>query len=263
MKKILLLFSAVISVCLVNGQPTDWQNFSATSCDGKTQSIKNVIEDSLKPLVLIWEGHDCPFCREDGTAWAVSAKAFGNTMVYWNAFGRINGNATCDEAASWGREFGVPSRNFVFIDKLAENNWSQPVAGQGRWYWVISRDRITKQMRIAYSGNIVKDAETIGRRAVGDFNNLTAVEEVSSLVSSINLFPNPASELLTIEMKLNSSASIETEVFDLAGKSYGITQASDVLNFSQDINTSSLPSGMYILNYKIDGIQSSKLFVVQ
>lgn len=260
MKTSITLFIAFFISYLTQAQPQNWENFSATSCNGVTQSIKGVLNDSLKPIYLIWEGYDCGFCREEAPQCAESARNYGNTVVYWNAFGRINGNGTCAEAADWGKEYGTPARNFVFLDKLAEDNWSQPAPGQGRWYFVITRDRVTLQPKIIYSGNIVKDGEGIARRATRDF--LLSNDVANSAMSSFKLFPNPAENNIQLEIKLKSKALVVAEIVDLAGKSYG-TILNGTFNYvNENIDLSTYKKGMYILNYKIDGTPYSQLLTI-
>ena len=260
MKKLILGLLFLIS-SLAHAQPKDWENFSATSCDGRVQSIKGVLKDSLKPILLIWEGYDCGFCREEAPECAQSAKDYGDIVIYWNAFGRINGNATCAEAADWAREYGTPKRNFVFLDKLAEDNWSQPAPGQGRWYFVISQDKVTLQPKIIYSGNIIKDGETIARRATRDFIILSNESNLTSL-SSFSLYPNPAQNSVQLEIGLKSSAFVTVEILDLAGRSYGTILNGTFDRVSEKIELDKFKKGMYLLSYKIDGRPYSQLLTV-
>lgn len=241
-------------------QPANWENFSATGCKGNTMSIKTALKENNKPILLIWEGYDCGFCREEGAQCAKSAQNYGNIIMYWNAFGRINGNATCEESEDWAKEYGNPASNFVFLDKGAEDNWSQPAPGQGRWYFVISQDKVTKAPKMLYSGNIINDAEIVARKAVKDFT--LANEKALSLLSSFKLYPNPANDYLQIEIQLKSAANVVAEAVDLTGKSQGIVINGNYTQINQKIDLSNYAKGMYILNYKIDGLPYSQLFTV-
>ena len=261
MKKLILALCFFIGLETLIAQPTNWKTFSATSCKGKTQSIKNVLQDSLKPILLIWEGIDCGFCQEEGDECGASATAYGKVVAYWNAVGRINGNPTCDEAAEWAKKYGNPPTNFVFLDVPAEDNWSQPAPGQGRWYWVISQDKISKDIKMIYSGNIIKDAEVIARRATKDFP--TANETAQSTLISAKLFPNPANENINLQIQLKSTASVTAEIVDLAGKSLGEFINGSYQTVDKSIDLSGYAKGMYILKYSVDGLPYSQLFSVK
>lgn len=261
MKKLILVLSFFIGLETLVAQPTNWKNFSATSCKGKTQSIKNVLQDSLKPILLIWEGIDCGFCQEEGDECGASATAYGKIIAYWNAVGRINGDPSCNEAADWAKKYGNPPTNFVFLDTPAEDNWSQPAPGQGRWYWVISQDKASKEMKMIYSGNIIKDAEIVARRAVKDFP--TANEIAASQLISAKLFPNPADENINFQLQLKSNANVIAEIVDLAGKSFGIVLNGNFQSLNKSIELNTFSKGMYILKYAIDGMPYSQLFTVK
>jgi hypothetical protein len=237
-------------------QPSNWENFSATSCDGVTKSIKGTLEETQKPIILMWKGYDCGFCREEGKACATSAQTYGNVINYWSAFGRINGNGTCNEATSWKNEYGDPSTNFVFLDKLAEDNWSQPSPGQGRWYFVISIDKTTKSPKMISSGNIIKDIETSARKATRDFP--TANEGVSALIVGSEVFPNPTSDVLNIKLDLKYTSDLIVEVKDLVGKSLITLANGQYKNYSQQVDVSSYEKGVYILSYTIDGMTQTQ-----
>ncbi|TAH27315.1 MAG: T9SS C-terminal target domain-containing protein [Cytophagales bacterium] len=260
MKKIFTILLVISSLGLSTAQPTNWENFSATGCDGRVLSIKNIIEDSLKPLVLMWKGYDCGFCREEGAACALSARTYGKTVIYWNAFGRINGNPSCAEAADWKQEYNSPASNFTFLDKPAEDNWSQPSPGQGRWYWVISKDKATQKMKVIYSGNIIKDAENFARRATKDFP--TSNESAQEYFTSFKLFPNPATESINLQIDLKSSTKVEVEISDLSGRKIETIVDGVFSTINQNINVTNYAKGMYILNYKVNNIPSSRSFIV-
>lgn len=259
MKKLFFFIVLLHSLNLV-AQPSNWKTFSATGCKGKTQSINGYLKDSLKPILLIWEGFDCPFCREEGAAGAISAQTYGKTIAYWNAVGRINGNSTCKDAEDWAKEYGTPANNFSFLDKSAEDNWSQPSPGQGRWYWVISQDKLTKEPKIIYSGNIIKDAEVVARRATKDF--ITENEAINSILESTKIYPNPAQEEIVLQLQLKSSAHVRVEILDLAGKIISNVLDGQVQSLEKSIDLSGFEKGMYVMKYSINDIPFSKLFSV-
>ncbi len=261
MKKLILALSFFIGIETLIAQPTNWQNFSATGCDGKMKSLKTTIQTESKPMILIWEGFDCGFCREEGSECAVSAQTYGKTIIYWNAFGRINGNATCKEAASWATEYGTPASNFVFLDAPAEDNWSQPSPGQGRWYFVISQDKVSKELKIIYSGNIIKDAEVVARRATKDFP--TANESSESILTSAKLFPNPANESINFQLQLKSTAAVSAEIVDLTGKSLGVILNGAYQSVDKSIDLNGYAKGMYFVKYTVDGMPFSQLFTIK
>ncbi len=95
--------------------------------------------------------------------------------------------------------------------------------------------------------------------ALQNFTTLPLREENMNERSFINIFPNPATEEITISTESNfSSASII--ISDLMGKNI---LYQNISNAETTINIKDLPSGMYIIHFKIDGITSTQKFIKQ
>jgi hypothetical protein len=78
---------------------------------------------------------------------------------------------------------------------------------------------------------------------------ITAIESVTEN-TSFDIYPNPFSDMLTIELKdLNTSQSIEVRIADQLGRNQYSAVFTDVIKKSSvDLNLSSLSAGIYILN---------------
>lgn len=72
--------------------------------------------------------------------------------------------------------------------------------------------------------------------------------ETIDFVNGINVSPNPTSGVLNIAFELNSKQDVEITLVSLDGKVVSASNASNVASVTNQINTSSLAKGMYILN---------------
>lgn len=82
--------------------------------------------------------------------------------------------------------------------------------------------------------------------------NYVGIEE-SNLVQA-NVFPNPADDQLSID--LAEEQDLEVEIVDLSGK---VIMSKDFGNTSfEQINTSALPAGMYIVKMTADGVLATQ-----
>jgi hypothetical protein len=79
----------------------------------------------------------------------------------------------------------------------------------------------------------------------------------------IKLYPNPATETLGINIENNSSEVNTVSIYNLYGIKFSENNLNNSsLNFSQEINISSLMSGIYYLQIKnLDGEKITKFFV--
>lgn len=91
---------------------------------------------------------------------------------------------------------------------------------------------------------------TLGMESFG-FSTLS-VDEVSSLEPTIRIYPNPASEIVTI---VTSNTIDRVEVFDIQGKQV------KALKQTNTIDVSDLNSGMYIVRIKTDNSTITKRLV--
>lgn len=88
------------------------------------------------------------------------------------------------------------------------------------------------------STNSTTQDVTITGVAINEFN----------FVDGINVFPNPAKDVLNVAFELSTSQSIELTLVSIDGKIVNTTSLSNVSNVSTTINTSKLSTGMYMLN---------------
>ena len=90
-------------------------------------------------------------------------------------------------------------------------------------------------------------------------NDLFGVSVISSLdnidaLTDLNVYPNPASNNLTVSFDLATDSQVSFEVFNLLGERvYVSAQNNFVGNNSVNIDVTSLTAGMYTLNMIVDG----------
>jgi hypothetical protein len=96
------------------------------------------------------------------------------------------------------------------------------------------------------------------------YSVLTGSESVAKELQSLLVFPNPANELVNLELNLTSTVSnLTIEIIDITGRVIKSEQrqASKGL-FATQIETNSLQSGVYFLSVSGNGNSISKKFVV-
>ena len=98
-------------------------------------------------------------------------------------------------------------------------------------------------------------------------NNLTtSVEEIKKDASSLNIFPNPTSDLTNLELNLDNSSAVIVEVIDFTGKrllleDFGVMSAGKQ---RMQLNLANLASGMYFVNVRIgDQVVTRKVSVTK
>jgi acetaldehyde dehydrogenase (acetylating) len=87
--------------------------------------------------------------------------------------------------------------------------------------------------------------------------------EVTAPVSDINLFPNPTSDMLTVQFDANQETEVQVFVTDFTGKVVSTMQM-DVAQGRQqtELNVSNMPAGFYFVHMIAGKDRISKKFVV-
>lgn len=92
----------------------------------------------------------------------------------------------------------------------------------------------------------------------------TGVNEVNSIASATNLFPNPATNAAYFVVNLSKSTPIDFEIKNTSGETV-LSKNIGVINEGQNklnIDTRNLSSGMYFVSIKAaDGLVTKKLII--
>jgi hypothetical protein len=95
-----------------------------------------------------------------------------------------------------------------------------------------------------------------------DFNLAIGVEEVAAF-GSYNLFPNPANELVNVNLDLNNAGNVRFTIYNQLGQEVMVENRDLAAgNTLVQLNTEALTSGIYFLNIAVgNNSTSSKLII--
>lgn len=89
-----------------------------------------------------------------------------------------------------------------------------------------------------------------GGKPLGDLNwfpTFSAIKNTSISKTTVNLYPNPANDLINIDMNFDLSVNASVSIMDLTGKTLQVNSLNTSNRINQ-IDISNLPSGIYIYN---------------
>jgi hypothetical protein len=89
------------------------------------------------------------------------------------------------------------------------------------------------------------------------------VDEIAS-ASGVSMFPNPANNETSLNYNLNASANVAMEIVDVNGKvvfteNFGQQETG---SYKFDVSTANLSNGLYVYSIFVDGVATTKKFVV-
>ncbi len=145
-------------------------------------------------------------------------------------------------------------------DSIAYNNQQGNLpspAPQSRLYYIKSID----SMNFRYmEGMIPSVAMIVNKNPV--INNV-AVKNIKAPFGNISLFPNPASDVLTVSADMMQMQSFaDYAVIDGLGRKLYSERHTNVLNDKFTINTTSFPPGNYYLVVNVEGRVTTKKFTI-
>ena len=135
---------------------------------------------------------------------------------------------------------GLTDGSFQEIDNLS---WDGVIGG-GNFSTLIEQNQLWLEMNISAEP---LDTEDLSEDAA----------------SSVRIYPNPASELLTIDIELEEVSDIVTlELVDIQGRMIMADKYQNVKNDVLTINVKNIPNGVYFMNVRSDaGFTSKKVMI--
>ena len=129
----------------------------------------------------------------------------------------------------WGYDDAFSLDSTILDGQIDQNyNNASPDFSTKR-YWVIVNDGGCKQK--AY------------------YNRPTGVEDVNA-ISVVNVYPNPANDVVNVEINGNVGGNVQVELLNLLGQRLNVQ--TDV-NRKATINVASLPAGIYLIDCSVNG----------
>ena len=86
-------------------------------------------------------------------------------------------------------------------------------------------------------------------------NRSTGIKDLQSSVSVFNVYPNPATDLVFINVELKESSNLLIDVTDITGKQVTIisNEKQNAGAIQKQFNTAILPSGNYLVRLSVNG----------
>ena len=120
--------------------------------------------------------------------------------------------------------------------------------------------------RVMFSSQSFSTSDTTEMRdsILSLLNGANGIADLPNSVSVFNVFPNPATDVVSVNLKLKETSNVLIEVADMTGK-----QVIAIMNekknagvVSKQFNTAALPNGNYLVHLNVNGkITTKKLSI--
>lgn len=248
MKKI-TSFLILLFVVIVSGAQTPMQ-ITGPDCNGNNHDMFSEL-DAGKAVVVFFFMDNCGSCPPVATKVQTMVNNILAThpgMVTGYAM-PYNNSTTCMATANW-----VNNNNLSFYSPY--DSGAVQVANYGGFGMptVVLLGGKNPDRRVMFSTQSFVNADTTTMRdSILALITPASTQNISKEISSLNVFPNPSSTTLQIQCELNSSSNIQIDLLDLLGRViYSSPIEKAQTQWHHEVNTSSIPSGNYVLRFTVN-----------
>ena len=258
MTKSIFLSIALMFVCTISKAQTVMQ-LKGVDCNGNSHDLMADL-DAGKAVILHFFMPSCGSCpppaqKIQKMAKNILAKHPGKITAYALPF---NNSTTCAYASTW-----VSTNNLTMY--MPFDSGAAQVSNYGGFGMPTVVLLGGKDHRIMFSTMSFSTSDTTEMRdsIMALIGGSVGIAEQPSFVNSFTLFPNPASDNISINIDLKETSTILVEVLDIAGKQVAVImneKQSGMVN--KQFNTALLPSGNYLVRLTSNGqVATQKLSV--
>lgn len=252
--------TSIPTVTWINNSPSDsWELETQYGANGSSKSIKlnnygtaSGVSHYLESNTIDMSGSGPIILTFD---YAYKKRASSN-----NEYLRIYASQDCGE--SWvitkniqGSSFGAGVQPTPY-NQPSDADWKYVEVDNIASIYNVSNLRLRFEFSSDDGNNIFIDNINIGRSVLSteSFEN----------TFDLNLYPNPAEEILNVNFNVDAAEKINVQVIDVAGRAiFNKNIQSSTGSITEQINTGTYEAGIYLLNLTVDGQSTTRKFIVK
>ncbi len=254
--------TAVIAVMLlftthITKAQTTAMQFSGVDCNGGAVDLYADL-DAGKIVILHFYMPSCGSCLPPAQkiqTMANNINAMHPGMVKGYAFPYQN-STTCSYSSNW-----VSSNSLSTLYAPMDSGAAHVAfyGGMGMPTVVVLGG---SNHRVMFSTLSFSTSDTTAMRdsILNLLSGTAGIADLQNSVSAFNVYPNPATDLVSINVELKESSSLLIDVTDITGKQVAIisNEKQSTGTFTKQFDTAILPSGNYLVRLSVNGKTSTQ-----
>lgn len=263
MRKFIPILSALALTGLTAfGQgATTATNFTATDCNGNSHTLFTDL-DNGKVVVLEWV-MPCGACvAATATTWNI-VKTYDPAKVQMYLMDDLGDN-DCASLTTFASAQGIntSASNFAILKNVNGQVIKEDDYGGTGMPHVVVLGNSTAHKIIFNGQNSAANNSTAIQNAI-NWAMVPASVAPNKASGRLTVYPNPATDNITIEYSTTTQAKVTIDVVNLIGKRVGSVSKTAVAGANSDkINTSNLPNGVYFVKLNVNGVIETMKFMV-
>ena len=239
-------------VITISKAQTTAMQFSGVDCNGGSVDLFADL-DAGKAVILHFYMPSCGSCPPPAQkirTMANNINAMHPGMVKGYAFPFQN-STTCTYSSSWASSNGL-SPFYAPMDSGAAH-----VAHYGGFGMptVVVLGGLNHRVMFSTLSFSTSDTTAMRDSILNLLNGTTGIADLQNSVSAFNVYPNPATDLVIINVEVKETANLLIDVSDITGKQVAVIsnekQSAGVMQ--NQFNTSVLANGNYLIRLSVNG----------
>ena len=249
---VVLLFISGSNVVLGQNEGEAAPDFTVTLAEGGTWTLSDHID---KVVLLFFFGNNCPYCEDSGPAVQGLYESYMNNEDFV-ALGldTFDGSSSTESVNLFATNTGI-----TFPLAVSANSVKTAYGYSHDRLLVIDKEGIIRRKTSNSAGNDVAASSEAIQAAL---SGTTSVEEISG-DKAVALYPNPASDMIYVDINLEDDSDVQVIISDITGKerrNISMNLGSGMQNLN--LNTEDLEQGIYLysVQYK-DRVEAGKFLI--
>ena len=260
MKKSIFTVIVLMFVLTISKAQNTAMQFTGVDCNGKSVNLFSDL-DAGKAVILFYYMPSCGSCpppaqKIQKMANTINAKYPG--MVKGFAFPFQN-STPCSYSSSWVSSNGLSSI-YTAMDSGAAQVAYYGGFGMPSVVLVGGKDHKVLFSTLDFSNS---DTTVMRDKILALLQGTSGVNDLPYNVSTFTVFPNPATDHVSINLELKGTSNIVIDIIDITGKQVAIISSERQSGvFTKQFSTAALPNGNYMVRLQVEGKTASQKLVV-
>jgi hypothetical protein len=244
MKKLNILFFALLLLAKTATGQTTATDFTATDCNGTSHNLFTELGQG-KVVVLVWV-MPCATCINDAKGAHEAVQSFATShpgkVVYYMV--DDNGGTSCASLTGWANTNNIKQDVTFFRNQGVEIN-EDDYGGPGMPHVVV----IGLDKKIYFNVRNGQNNRTAIQDAISKALTTVSVAEIPAMSGNVSVYPNPGQNNITASFTLQAATEVNFEVYNALGeKVLSQTKGTQPAGAQQlNIDVNPMINGIYFL----------------
>lgn len=249
MKKVITSLALTLAAAISNAQTA--VNFNTTDCAGNPVNLYSDL-DAGKAVILFYYMPSCGSCPPPAQKIQTMANRInlshpGKVKAYAFPF---DNTTLCSYSQTW-----VTTNSLSLYAPMDSGATAVAAYGGFGMPTVVLVGRSSHKVMFSTLSFSTSDTTIMRDSILAMLGVTTGVDEISTSINNVDIYPNPATGNVTLNVNLKDQTNLQIDVIDIVGKQVAViaTENNITGNVTKQFNTELLSNGLYTIRINANG----------